>query len=290
MLCAPPLHSLSHPPCSNPLEFFSSIVLLGLGALIIFYGHYINSYIVASVQTPFLTVGSVFIASSVVLLLSTLFAERCIISRILVAVFGLVLLGLMLSEFAIGGASIFGAVKSKDFASGNFPNHGVLFDANYAMNNTWTACCTHNYNITLEFDMPPHPKDGKMPPHPHMKPHSDWLQVDVDEANDKLIAHADVEEICSGLDRLYADRELEFNCVDYSDFRSTFVKELVLPTLIPLASVALVAAVMSLITMIFSCKLACAANTRGQADNSSYNLYSSGAAPAPVVYSGVNYA
>lgn len=275
--------------CMKTWVVLSQLVLLGLGALIIFYGHYINSYIVASVQSPFVTVGSVFIASSVVLLLSTLFAERCIINRILVAVFGLVLLALMLSEFAIGGASIYGAVTSKDLASGNFPNHGPLYDINYGMNGTWTACCTHNYNITLEFDMPPHPKDGKMP-HPPKKPQSDWLQVDVDEANDKLIAHADVEEICSGLERLYADRKLDFNCVDYSDFRSTFVKHFVLPTLIPLASVALLAAVMSLITMIFSCKLACASNTRGEADNSSYNLYSSGAAPAPVVYTGVNYA
>jgi hypothetical protein len=196
----------------------------------------------------------------------------------------------MVSELAIGAAGIYGVVSSQALVAGNFPAQGPLFDVNYTMNKTWTACCTHNYNVTMEFDMPPHPKDGKM--HPHPKDHqSDWLQVDVDEATNKLIAHADLEKVCSGLEKLYADRKTDFNCVDYSSFRSTFVHDLLNPFLITITSPALVCAIMSLITMIFSCKLACAAKS-SQPDNTNYNnlYYSGAAAPTPVVYSGVNYA
>lgn len=282
--------------CMKTWVVLSQLALLGLGALIIYFGHYLNNYIVASVQTPFLTVGSVFIASSLVLLLSTIFAERCIISRLLVCVFGLVLVVLMISEFAIGGAGVYGIVNADNLAHGNIPTRGPLADIDYTLNSTWTACCTHNYNITLEYDMPPHPKDGKAP-HSHNADHHspDWLQVDVDEANNKLVAHADVEEICQGLERLYADIKTDFNCVDYSQFRSTFMLDIVNKWLIIIQAVAFVAAIMSLVTVIFSCKLACAARQQSNADIN--GLYSSSSDPLmrgqqqqPVVYTGVNYA
>ena len=238
-----------------------------------------------------ITIGAIFLGFALLSLLSTCYAEKFFLFRFMVCAFGFLLAVFMLSEFVLGGYSIVGLNVMKSIQSGS--TAPLPMDLNTAINSTWTACCTKNYNITLTYTLPPQVSNSlRSPPPSHQQqqpPQSNngWLQVDVNNTANTLTAHADVEQICLALENMYTKENVQFDCVDYSNFRTSLF-QIASHVLVIVASTSIIAGFMSLVTMIFSCCIACHRNneTRTIQGTPSY-IVSSGSNQQPLIANGV---
>jgi hypothetical protein len=217
------------------------------------------------------------------MVISTCCAEKFVVFRLLVCLFGIVFLAVMLAEFSLGtysvvGTSVISAVNSN--STDHFPA-----DVNRTIAATWNACCTHDYNITIEYDIPSHHHDNRGP---HMHTSSDdWITTEYNDTSGILTVHADVEDICNSIEKVYQDRGKTLQCTDYVQFRTGFL-DWVYHILLPCAVISFLTGVMSLITFIFSTCIAC--YCRRTESHQPASGYSATGASAPLmVNSGVGY-
>lgn len=233
----------------------TQLFLIALGSFIIYSSHHFHDTIdINNFNTPLLTIGSVFIVCAALLLFATFCADSLLLCGILIWFFSLVMFLLFSAETltTITTGAFYSVVKNVNAGSyDNTPYQSGMsisdkfgYDINVAMFTTWNSCCTKQYNTTIEI---PVANNDIIKRFLHYKVTNDIMEIPV-----KL------QDVCSKLEETYTDNNWNFGCGDnFGIFRDNFISNIVARTLLDITIVAGIAAVLSLITTIFSCSLAC---------------------------------